>query len=232
MNYIIWFTLVCVAVYIFFGVILFNYQNILIYKPNKTDFTTCPLFSEFEKVTYGETRAYLTKKSSDRIVVFYHGNDVSACDEFEINKVFLDQGYSTLFVEYAGYAGDRKNPTMEKILKNVEDTIEYLKTNDYKNVTVVAESLGTGPAAYHAHLGKISNLILITAYDNFQNVVSYHYPIFPISFLLKNNFTPDKWLVSYGGKASIILADNDEDVPKKIGQKLFETIPSKIKKSM
>ena len=48
--------------------------------------------------------------------------------------------------------------------------------------------------------------------------------------LLRNNFTPDVWLANYKGQVSIIIAEKDEIIPNILSQKLFEEIPSDLKK--
>ena len=45
-------------------------------------------------------------------------------------------------------------------------------------------------------------------------------------FALLNNFTPDTWLAHHKGEVSIILAENDEVIPNKLGRKLYDDIPS------
>jgi uncharacterized protein len=216
-------------VYIGFGLALFVFQNNFIYYPDQTEFTDCTYLAKAEKITFGSTRMYFTDNSSDKVIVFYHGNAGRACDRDYMELFFAEQGYSTLFVEYAGYSEKVNSPSMNKILENVLDTINFLKTKEFTEVFVSGESLGVGPATYHASLATVQNIILITAYDNFSNVVSSHYPVYPVSLLLKNNYTPDKWLGDYKGPISIILAQNDEVIPNKLGQKLYEGLLSKEK---
>lgn len=222
--------LVFFLVYVGLGIILFVFQEKYIYYPDRTDFQNCPAFQNADKVSFGSGRGYLTKHSPETLIVYYHGNAGRACDRDHLDSFFAEQGYSTFFVEYSGYGEKENKPSMTGLLRNVTDTIDFLKTQKFKTVVVMGESVGVGPAAYHALHANTSNLILITAYSNLADVASSYYPVYPMRLLLRNNFTPDSWLVHYKGLVSIILAENDEVIPSTSGRKLFEGISSDLKK--
>jgi pimeloyl-ACP methyl ester carboxylesterase len=71
---------------------------------------------------------------------------------------------------------------------------------------------------------------LITAYSNLADAAFAHYPVYPIKMMLRNNFTPDKWLAHYTGPVTIIDAGKDQIIPNRLGQKLYDGIPSAQKK--
>ena len=222
--------LIFLLVYFGLGIALFVFQAKYIYYPDKTDFHDCPSFKNADQISFGSSRGYLTKRSQEKVIVFYHGNAGRACDRDYLEAAFAEQNYSTFFVEYSGYGEEGNNPSMSKLLKNVDDTIDFLKTQNFKDIVVVGESVGVGPATYHASLSDVDKLILITAYNNLASVAFSHYPIYPMRLLLLNNFTPDEWLAHYKGEVSIILAENDEVIPNKLGRKLYDDIPSDLKK--
>lgn len=222
--------LIFLLIYLGFGTLLFVLQAEYIYYPDKTDFQDCPSFENAERISFGSSRGYFTKRSQEKIIIFYHGNAGRACDRDYLDHAFAEQNYSTLFVEYSGYGEIGNDPSMPKLLKNVDDTIDFLKTQNFKDIVVVGESVGVGPAAYYASRSDINKLILITAYNNLASVAYSHYPIYPMRLLLLNNFTPDTWLAHYKGSVSVILADNDEVIPNRLGRKLYESIQSDLKK--
>jgi len=221
---------ICFWVYLGLGAALFVFQARYIYYPDKTDFQNCPFFKNADKISFGSSRGYFTARSQEKVIIFYHGNAGRACDRDYLDSFFAEQNYSTYFVEYSGYGEEQNDPSMSKLLKNVDDAIDFLKTKHFKHITVAGESVGVGPAAYHALHSHIDNLILVTAYNNLASVASSHYPVYPVRFLLLNNFTPDTWLSHYEGSISIILAGEDEIIPNKFGRKLYESIPSNLKK--
>ena len=220
----------CLLVYCGLGTVLFVFQEKYIYYPYETDFQDCPSFAAADKILSGSSRGYLTKRSLEKIIVYYHGNAGSACDRAFMDSFFANQDYSTFFAEYSGYGEKGQKSSMSNLLQNVVDTIDFLKTQNFKKIVVVGESVGVGPAAYHALHSGIDKLILVTAYNNLADVAFSHYPFYPMRLLLRNNFTPDTWLAHYKGSVSIIVAENDEIIPNKLSQKLYENIPSDLKK--
>lgn len=221
--------LVFFLVYFGLGITLFVFQEKYIYYPDTTDFQSCPAFQNAEKISFGLSRGYFTKRSPETLIVYYHGNAGRACDRAYLDSFFAEQGHSTFFAEYSGYGEKENNPSMTGLLGNVTDTIGFLKTQEFKNIVVIGESVGAGPAAYHAMHATVADLILITAYTNLADVASSYYPVYPMRLLLRNNFTPDAWLANYKGSVSVILAEHDEVIPNALGKKLFEGLPSEDK---
>lgn len=225
-----WALAVLAAVYVAIGVWLYVFQENYVYFPDTNNFQQCVAFAKAEKISFGSARGYLTVRSPEKLIVYYHGDGGSACDYGQMDAFFAKQGYSTFFVEYSGYAETGTKPSMKGILQNVIDTIAFLKTKDFTTVVVVGESLGVGPTAYHALHGEVANLVLITPYTTLADVAAYLYPFYyGTRALLRDNFMPDVWLASYIGPVSLFVAEQDTRIPPALGQKLFEDIPSPLK---
>lgn len=144
---------------------------------------------------------------------------------------FESLGYSVLYVEYPGYA-ENGDTTMGKILHEVTLVDGFLKKQSFKEVVVIGESVGTGPASYQTSLPKntINKLILITPYNNMASVAAFHYPWYPMKLLVRNNFTPDIWLKKVSIPVTFILAEKDEVVGIKQGEKLTDVVSLENKK--
>src|SRR3989338_5235029 len=98
----------CLLVYCVLGAALFVFQEKYIYYPYGTDFQDCPSFPAADKILFGSSRGYLTKRSPENVVVYYHGNAGSACDRAFMDSFFAEQNYSTFFAEYSGYGEKEK----------------------------------------------------------------------------------------------------------------------------
>ncbi len=216
--------------YFGFGGYLFVYQNTFLYPADKTAFDNCPTLEKAEKIKSGNLRAYFIKRSKEKVVVYYHGNAGRACDRYYMEQYFEPLGYSVLYVEYPGYAEEGET-TIDSILNEVTIVNSFLIKQSFKEIYVVGESVGTGPAAYQASLpdSNLKKLILITPYNNIASVAFFHYPYYPMNILVKNNFTPDIWLKNASIPVVLILAENDEVVGFKQGMKLADVIPESNK---
>ena len=219
-----------ISFYLLFGFILFIFQNSFFYPADKTAFGDCPKLEKAEKIVSEDLRAYFVKRSSEKVVIYYHGNGGRACDRHYMENFFEPLNYSVLYVEYPGYA-EEGDTTMDKILNEVRLVDNFLKKQSFKELVVIGESVGTGPATYEASLAgnNISKIILITPYNNMASVAGFHFPLYPTNILVKNNFTPDEWLKNTNIPVTLILAEKDEVVGFEQGKSLSNSISSSNK---
>ncbi len=215
------------ATYFFFGVFLFFFQGKIMYSPGGQSFDYCLEFSEAEKVNHNGTRFYYYDQS-DKLVIYYHGNAGTACDRSFIKDYFRGEGYSYIFVEYAGYAGEETEPSKNLILKDAENIADYLKENKYRQIVVAGRSIGTAPALYQGALTGVDSAVLITPFDTMKNVARYHYSMYP-SFLTRENYNNIENLENIENLL-VIHGDKDRIVPIHLGKNLFESADAQNKK--
>ncbi len=212
--------------YILFGFYLFFSQKSILYHPDNQDFKRCSGFKDYQKLEANGTRFYFKEGQGDDVIVYYHGNAGSACDRSYARAVFEQSDASLIFVEYAGYSNDDVNPSEELILNDVENIHNYIYEKDYEEVTVYGQSIGSGAASYHAGLGDVENLILVSPFSSLEKVAQSKYVIYPASILLTKEYDNVKWLKDYHGRLLIIHGDSDSIIPEKFSKELYQSIPS------
>lgn len=212
------------AIYIIFGILLFFFQKSFIYYPNNQNFEECDGFKDYKKLSFNKTRFYFKDNSKEKVIVYYHGNAGSACDRSRVKDVFEQSKSSLIFVEYAGYSNDQKKPSRDLILKDVENIHTFIKEKDYNKVIIYGQSIGSGAASYHAYLGNVDNLILVTPFSRLSDVVRANYGIYPISIMLREEYDNVKWLRDYHGSLVIIHGDSDRIILPRFSQNLFDEI--------
>lgn len=216
-------------VYILFGLFLFFNQKSMLYYPNNQDFNQCGGFNDYEKINHNGTRFYFKQGIQDKTIVYYHGNAGSACDRSYFKSIFEQSNASLIFVEYAGYSNDNVKPSKKLILKDVKNIHDYIAEKNYKNIIVYGQSIGSGAASYHAHLGNVNDLILVTPFSKLVDVVQSKYVIYPAFILLRERYDNIKWLENYEGSLLIVHGDNDLVIPNRFSKDLFESISNKNK---
>lgn len=223
MKILLKFSIALFIVYVIFGLMLFSFQNQLLLPASRVDFYDCEKFSQAEKID-DSFRGYLSERS-ESLIVYYHGNGGRACDRYYMDDFFSKMNYSTLFVEYPGYAED-KDSDIAKVLKTAGNVDDFLKTSKFKKVIIVGESIGTGPASYHSSIAGdyLQQVILITPFSSLRDIVSWHYPIYPVSLLLKHDLTISMWLSKVHVPVTLILAGKDEVVGYENGVELFNDL--------
>lgn len=219
-----------VIILIFVVYMVFN-QNNLIYFPDSQNFDNCLGFSDSEKVRVSGTRMYyLETKESDTVLVYYHGNAGSACDRAYLKDLLKDRGMSLLFVEYAGYSGDTRDPSKDLITQDVKNANKFIREKGYEKTVLMGTSLGTAVVAYHQTLDKPEKMILLAPFDKLSEVGKIHYPFIPISIFLSEEYDSVEWLKDYTGEIVIIHGTEDEIVPIELAKRLFESLLSEDKK--
>lgn len=209
--------------YVGFGFFLYINQERVIYRPFPQDFSTCQNFAAAEKVTYDGTRMYVDR-STKPVVVLYHGNAGSACDRALYARLITQAGLGYAIVEYAGYSNDITKTTHDLIKTDVSNVISYFAETEREIFTVVGESIGTGPASYHASNAPPEQLLLITPFTDLSDLARDRFWFYPTSLLVQNAFDNQANLALYQGTVGIIHGTEDSVIPYRFGRTLYESI--------
>ncbi|MCB9362291.1 alpha/beta hydrolase [Candidatus Woesearchaeota archaeon] len=215
---------IVVLCYIFFGLFITLNQSGMIYYPDRTDFRTCPGFFDYEKHAYNTTR-YYQKSGDENYVVFFHGNAGSACDRAELRPILEKENNTVIFVEYAGYSADEARPSAAAILQNARDIVQVIP--DHADITVIGESIGTGPASYFASIRSTQKIILRSPFHDLRELVQKKFPLYPVSLLLKEHYPNTEWLASSDADILIIHGSADIVIPMTSSQKIKDLLPTK-----
>jgi len=70
---------------------------------------------------------------------------------------------------------------------------------------------------------EIDGLILITPFSSLEDVATHHYPFLPVRLLLREHYDNVAALSAYNGPLAVILAGDDEIIPARYGQKLYQS---------
>lgn len=213
-----------VCAYLLGGLYLYVNQRSYIYFPSAQDFYQC----ESVDATAGSRQGtrYYYHEGGDTLVIFYHGNAGSACDRSFIIDYLKNFDASIFIVEYAGYSNDARIPSKELLYADAKNIRDMVSTLPHKKVIIIGESIGNGPASFHASYGGVDILILLSSFTSLSEVAQYHYKIYPARLLLKDNYSPLNNLngSSFDGKLIVINGENDAVIPAKIGRRFFERV--------
>lgn len=212
---------IAVLVYLLFGLILYFGQKKFLYFPDDQDFDSCAGFKDYQKKSQNGTRFYFLKKDQKRVIVFYHGNAGSACGRNFLRPMLERGGHSIIFVEYTGYSGDKREPSKRLILKDVQNTKQFIEEEKFQKVTLVGESVGSGAATYHTSIGRVDRLLLLAPFSSVADLAKTIYSAYPVSLMLKENYDNKEWLRGYQGELTIIHGDKDDIIPQKLSKELF-----------
>lgn len=221
--------MIAVLFYVGFGVFIVYRQESIIYHPWEQDFESCPAFSGAEKVERNGTRMYVSEGEKGTVVL-YHGNAGSACDRAYYADTISMAKYGYVIVEYAGYSNDPRQTTHELVKQDVRNVIDYLSERGLSDPVLIGESIGTGPASYHASLQQPRNMLLIAPFTSLADLAQEMFWYYPARRMTDNAFDNEENLRAYEGDITIMHGDADEIIDQKWGRQLFESVPSPRKK--
>jgi fermentation-respiration switch protein FrsA (DUF1100 family) len=222
MNIIKLLILAIVIAYLLFGTLLYVFQDKFTFFPTPQDFNACSTFKDSQKILFNGTRLYYTHNSA-RLAIVFHGNGGSACDRQYIKTVLDQHNISSIFVEYAGYSNDNSKPSVQKMLIDADNAAAYAKQLHPKQLIIVSESIGGGPATYLAK-EQPDKIILISPFSRLSDVAQKVYLIYPVKLLIKTDLDNIAALRQFRGKVAIIHGTSDTIIPIELSEKLYAAI--------
>ncbi|HLG04470.1 MAG TPA: alpha/beta fold hydrolase [Bacteroidia bacterium] len=189
-------------VYIIVCVILFLFQEKLIFFPQKLDksyqFRFDQKFDEKNIQTNDGTtlNGILFHADSTKGLVFYlHGNAGSLSSWGEVARTYTDLNYDVYMPDYRGYGKSGGTISSQAELYNDLQVAynELKKQYSEDKIVLLGYSIGTGPAAKIASTNKPRLLILQAPYYSLPDLMRHIYPVIP-TFLLKYKFKTHEYL--------------------------------------
>ena len=221
-----------ILVYLGVCALVFFYQRKLLYHPKvylREQVSQLAVAANLERWTnsagqfIGMKRLVTNQPVVGRVLMFY-GNGSSAVDSSDYADVIQAIAPLDFYVlEYPGYEDRPGTPSKDSLLSAAREALQSVATN--APIYLVGQSLGTGVATYLAgeFPEKIAGIILQSPYDRLANVAQAHYPWLPARWIMLDDFRSADYLRPFHGKVGIMIGDQDEVVPAKLGRQLFET---------
>ena len=212
---------ICVIAYIGFGALLYFKQRDLMYLP--TPDIAHP-YSEKEFLNENETIKVVVLDEQQPNAILYFGGNGEAVERNAENFLQTFPGFAIYLVKYRGYGGSSGSPTERAIYSDAEYIFEQLETK-YKTISVIGRSLGSGVATMLAAKKNVEKLVLVTPFDSAESVARQRYPIFPISWLLKDKYDSLSRVAAIRKPTLIIIAEQDRVINKDHALRLASEFP-------
>jgi len=213
--------IVIIAFYIIINLVLFMFQDSLIFYPRKLVYRSRQIVNNKENeikinVDGIMLHGWLLNKNEEKLIIYYGGN----ADELSANIPDMKyiEGYSVLLMNYRGYGMSEGKPS-EKVLfsdaLHIYDHITSERKIRPENVVLFGRSLGSGVAVYVASKRDVSKLILATPHDSFVNIGKQHFPIIPVGLIIRHKFDSMKYARHVSSPALFLMGTKDRTIPNK-----------------
>lgn len=224
--------------YSLFLLLVFLFQRNLIYFPETyTQDQQSELTSQLKLKPWPDEQNYRGYISQNELtqakgtVLVFHGNAGSARGRLYYINALERLGYRVILAEYPGYGSRMGQPSESVFIKDGLQTALLAQTSFGDPVFLWGESLGAGVVSGIVKTGEIKakGIILMTPFDSLANVAQHHYWYFLGKWLIRDKFNNIINLKNYSGNTAVILAEDDEIIPKQNTLNLYESITGKKK---
>jgi abhydrolase domain-containing protein 17 len=166
---------------------------------------------------------YLPNPEATHTILYNHGNATTLGDAYRILKELQRRGFNVLAYDYRGYGRSTGKPSEAKSYIDVETTYHYAVAQlkiPADRLIIFGHSVGGGPATYLASRQPVGGLILESTFTSVFRVV-VPFPLLPF-----DKFPNRDRLTQVKVPILIIHGDQDEVIPFRHGEQLFEAAPS------
>ncbi len=171
---------------------------------------------------------FIPRSAASRTVLFLHGNAGNIGNRLEKIKVLHDLGLSVLIIDYRGYGQSEGKPGERGITRDSDAAWRYLtQTRALPPGTIVlyGESIGAAFAAQLAAKRACAALITEGAFTSARDMAKKVIPLVP-GFFLSLKLDTASYLSKVTAPKLLIHSVDDEIIPYKMGERLFEAAPA------
>lgn len=225
-----------IAAYVLVLIIIYFFQERLIFKPEKLDQDFIykydvpfkELFFEVEEgVTLNGLHFYTNNPNG--LILYLHGNTRSIKGWSKYARDFYRYNYDVVMVDYRGFGKSTGRREEKLMLNDMQVVYDYLAIQYHENqIIVYGRSLGSGFAARLASDNAPRYLILDAPYFNFRMAVQRFVPIMPMKWILRFQFETNKWIRRVNCHTYILHGTKDWLIPINQSEKLQALNPRKI----
>jgi len=146
-----------------------------------------------------------------KTILFFHGNGDNMLGAIEATRGPAAAGHGLMLVEYRGYGGNPGSPDEAGLYRDGEAAMRWLAEAgvDSRNMVVVGNSIGSGPATEMALRHDVAAVVLVSGFSDLPSVVKSQAPIVP-RWLVRDRFDNAAKLARV--KAPVYLMHGDADM--------------------
>jgi fermentation-respiration switch protein FrsA (DUF1100 family) len=168
----------------------------------------------------------VTAKNQRAIALYSHGNGGNITGLADYLKILSEKlNITVLAYDYRGYGKSSGSPGLKGVLLDAKDATTWLAKKTgvaEKDIIQIGRSLGGGIATQTAVSFQSRGLILENTFASISAMGKRIYPWLPVNLLLSKDFNSLKTIKEFKGSLLLIHGDQDEIIPKEMGDELYQ----------
>ena len=222
------------VIYLVLLIFLYFYQGKLLYPTVNSDTEIDNLIPKIEKVNITTSDnlnllGWFHKKDiSKNTILFLHGNAGSLENRIYKLNHFENFDLNFLIIAWRGFSGNSGKPNEKGLYDDAKSAVNWLKSKGIKeeNIILYGESLGSAVAIEIAQNKKFAGIVLESPFTSMVEMGKKHYPIFPVSFLLKDRYESINKIKNIHIPVLVMHGKKDSIVPFEMGKKIYTSANS------
>ncbi len=229
--------LVIIVIYFVIALLLFVFQNRLIFYPGKLSrnykFRALPYREEvFLKTADGETinGLFFPGESQTEAILYFHGNAGDLSGWQFVAEDLLPSGLSIFIIDYRGYGKSTGTVSEKGLYADAEAAYDFLTTERKikpDSILIYGRSIGSGVAVELGTRKKCGGLILESAYSSLSSLADEKVPFFFPSFYLRVKFNNLQKLSNVSAPVFFVHGSDDQLIPPSHSKKLYDSYEGK-----
>ena len=225
---------VLIVLALFLGVLslLYVFQEKMVFFPGKSIvYTPETIGLQYEDVyllTDDDIKIhgwYVPHAGAKATVLFFHGNAGNISHRLDSLSIFHDLGLSVFIIDYRGYGRSGGRPSEHGTYRDAQAAWYYLVDERGlrpDEIIVFGRSLGGAVAAALAARVTPAAVILESTFTSVKELGKHYYPYLPVSWIARIRYPVDEHIASFNCPVLVIHSHQDDVVPFRHGQRLFE----------
>lgn len=223
------------AIYLVFILLVYFGQARLVYFPEKQLSNTPDVIGlDYAAVSIpvGNSETlhgwWMSVPDAKGTVLFFHGNAGNISHRLNYLTMFKRLGYNTLLFDYRGYGQSSGTPSESGMYQDALAAWHYLtgtKKIAPKQIVLFGESLGGAVASWLAAREKPGLLVLASTFTSVPELGAEIYPFLPVRWISRFEYNTLKSLQAVSCPVFIAHSPQDEIIPFRHGQRLFQAAP-------
>jgi hypothetical protein len=214
--------------YLVLMLLVYYFQERLLYFPDNSSAGIANTFGLRQWPDEENFRGFMSRKSMENskgTFLVWHGNAGSALNRTYYPDALEHRGYRVILMEYPGYCGRPGQLSEKSFVADALESAVRVRKEFGDPVYLIGESLGCGVAAAVARGHPwVRGVWLITPWADLPTLAQAKFWYLPARWFVRDRYDNIRNLRGYDGPVAVFLAANDEVVPRKHGQRLFDSL--------